>query len=93
MANRTANTPPTAGNKKLFQTPESATPRRANDPPKQTPGKTKGKRTPSDMPTSDEKIVKMYKNTIATSEPTGTKRGSKNVNAKKPAVPANVEPA
>jgi hypothetical protein len=52
--------------------------------PKQSPGQINGKRTPRDMPTKAALMERMYSATIATSNPTGKNRGSRNVKVKNP---------
>lgn len=56
---------------------------KANEPPKQIPGIRTGKSTPKDMPTNPLLRARMYKKTMATSDPTGTNKGSRKVYVKK----------
>ena len=56
---------------------------RAIDTPKQIPGRSVGRRTPSDIPTKPAPIDKTHRATIARSNPTGTKRGSRYTNVTK----------
>lgn len=60
--------------------------------PKQNPGKITGRSTPRDKPTSDALIDRMYRKTMAVSDPTGTKSGSKYVYVKNPAKTAERVP-
>ena len=56
--------------------------------PKQTPGNNTGNNTPNDAPTAPPYNASKYKKTLAVSEFTGIKSGSKNVYDKKIAKPA-----
>ena len=60
--------------------------------PKQSPGEISGNKTPSDIPTKAALMDRTYSATIATSNPTGRKRGSRNVNVRKPEIMAARKP-
>ena len=71
---------------------ENAPISKVKDPPKAIPGIKDGSKTPSDMPTNAPSSAKRNKNTVARSDPTGTKRGSKKVKVKKAANIAEMKP-
>jgi hypothetical protein len=66
--------------------------RRAREAPKQIPGNTVGSITPKDIPTKAPSIASTHIATWANSIPTGSKRGSRNVDVTKPVTTAVSKP-
>ena len=92
MAQIAARTAPIIGNRYAFHAPDITTPNRPTNAPRQTPGKISGNNTPSAIPTIAESTTKIYINTMAISDRTGTNNGSKKVYVTNPATPANIKP-
>jgi hypothetical protein len=76
--------PPDTGRKRAFETPAKTPTNKANEIPKQIPGRRVGKSTPRDKPTKPAHPDRTQRATIAKSRPTGTNIVSRKTKVIKP---------
>ena len=80
----TAHIPPIIGKYIGLEIPKKDPTSSERETPRQSPGNKVGSRTQSDIPTNEASIASTQRATIARSNPTGTKSGSKNTYVRKP---------